>query len=198
MNGESGPSVERRIDVGRLPEDVVELIDALGPGDELVITRDGVWVATVASAYGTLDDTADEVADETLTDYDDVTVVATAMKLSKSVRAALSAELGTDYIVLDMQSAPTTADVLLVPPSSPQLIQSLQARFSKARVIVTEIEDRELGVSYHGPVRRMLDAGAETYLSSTTIPHLAVQLDHTITQRQLTGGTSAAPLEIEQ
>jgi hypothetical protein len=59
------------------------------------------------------------------------------------------------------------------------------------------VEDDVLGVSYHGPVRRMLDAGAETYLTSTTIPRLAKQLDHTITPRdQLTSGTTAR-LEIE-
>jgi hypothetical protein len=43
----------------------------------------------------------------------------------------------------------------------------------------------------------MLDAGAETYLTSTTIPRLATQLDHTITHRhQITGGATAR-LEIE-
>lgn len=37
----------------------------------------------------------------------------------------------------------------------------------------------------------MLDAGAETYLTSTTIPRLAEQLDHTITQHhQITGGAT--------
>jgi hypothetical protein len=69
--------------------------------------------------------------------------------------------------------------------------------FPKARVIIAEIEDEVLGVSYQGPVRRMLDAGAETYLTSTTIPRLAKQLDHAITQHhQITGGTTAR-LEIQ-
>jgi hypothetical protein len=69
--------------------------------------------------------------------------------------------------------------------------------FPKARVIIAEIEDDVLGVGYRGPVRRMLDAGAGTYLTSTTIPRLAKQLDHTVTQRhQITGGATAR-LEIE-
>lgn len=182
----------RRIDVTRLPADVVELIDALGPGEELVITRDGDAVATISSARSAPDqDAAPTMAD------DGVTVVATAMKLSSSARKALSAELGGSYIVLDMHAAPATADVVLVPPASPQLIGNVRALFPKARVIVTEIEDAELGVNYHGPIRRMLDAGAETYLAATAIPRLAKQLDHAVTRRgQLTGGATPQ-LEIE-
>jgi antitoxin (DNA-binding transcriptional repressor) of toxin-antitoxin stability system len=190
-----------RIDVTRLPEDVVELVDALGPGEDLVITRDGNPIAAISSTRGTLDGAIIEPGtpddEQPLMDYGNVTVVATAMKLSASARASLSAELGAHYIVLDLHAAPVTADVLLAPPASPQLIGSLRSMFPKARVIIAEVEDDVLGVSYHGPVRRMLDAGAETYLTSTTIPRLAKQLDHTITQRdQITGGATAR-LEIE-
>ncbi|WP_246842952.1 hypothetical protein [Allokutzneria sp. NRRL B-24872] len=182
--------------MSRLPEDVVDLIDALKPGEDVALIRDGSPIATITSTRGALEDalaepgSPNEAADPQLTDYDDVTIVATAMKLSAAARASLSAELGADYIVLDMHKAPTTAEVLLVPPISPQLIGSLQARFPKARVIIAEIEDDVLGVSYEGPVRRLLDAGAETYLSSTTVPRLAKQLDHAITHRhQITGDT---------
>nr|QEO74104.1 hypothetical protein [uncultured bacterium] len=193
----------RRIDVTRLPKDVVELIDALGPGEDLVITRDGDPVAAISSTRGTLDGaviepgSSDGAAEPPLMDYGNVTVVATAMKLSASARTALSAELGADYVVLDLHAAPATADVLLAPPASPQLVGSLRSMFPKARVVIPEVEDDVLGVSYLGPVRRMLDAGAETYLTSTTIPSLAKQLDHTVTQRhQITGGATAR-LEIE-
>lgn len=187
----------RQIDVTRLPDDVVGLIDALGPGDELVITRNGEAIATIATA-GVVDDAALGRHSEPSTLADgNVTVVATAMKLSASARKALSAELGAGYIVLDLHAAPTTADVLLVPPASPQLIGNVRALFPKARVIVTEIEDAELGVKYHGPIRRMLDAGAETYLAATAIPRLAKQLDHAVTRRgRLTGGATT-PLEID-
>ncbi|OXM73035.1 MULTISPECIES: hypothetical protein [Amycolatopsis] len=176
----------RRIDVSRLPADVVALIDALEPGEDLVITRNGEAVATISSTLGAPGSrgSAGPAAEG------EVMVVATAMRLSESARASLSAELGTDYIVIDMHAAPPTADVLLVPPVSPQLIGNLRRSFPRARVVVAEIEDAELGVSYEGPVRRMLNAGATTYLPSTTIPRLAHQLDRTITEeRQLTGGT---------
>jgi len=130
--------------------------------------------------------------------YDDVTVVATAMKLPDAARASLSDQLGPGYIVVDMQSAPATADVLLVPPISPQLIGHLRSTFPNARIVAAEFEDDTLGVSYLGAIRRMLDAGAETYLASSTIPQLARQLDRVITERaQLTAG-SGAPLEIER
>ncbi|WP_223198430.1 hypothetical protein [Solihabitans fulvus] len=191
------------IDVTRLPEDLVVLIDRLGPGEDLVITRNGDAIATISSTGGAVDDgavpgpAAGETFGQPPMDYGDVTVVATAMKLSASARASLSAELGPDYIVLDMHAAPTTADVLLVPPASPQLIGGLRSLYPKARVVIAEIEDREFGVSYRGPVRRMLEAGAETYLMSTTIPVLAKQLGQAITQRpQLADGTTAR-LEIE-
>ena len=120
------------------------------------------------------------------------------MKLSASARRSLSDELGADYIVLDLYAAPKTADVVLVPPVSPQLIGSLRAMFPKARVIVAELEDAELGISYEGPLRRMLDAGVDNYLAATAIPRLAQQLDHAVTRQhdQITGG--AIPLiEIE-
>jgi antitoxin (DNA-binding transcriptional repressor) of toxin-antitoxin stability system len=191
------------IDVAQLPEDVVALIDALGPGDNLVVTRDGNPVATIASIADALGDdvvapgSPDEDSEQSPDTYPDVTVVVTAMKLSATVRASLSAELGANYIVLDLHAAPATADVLLLPPVSPQLVSCLGSRFPKAKVVVAEFEDADLGVTYHGPVRRMLDAGAEVYLASTTIPRLATQLDHVVSQRQQITGDTTARLEIE-
>ncbi|MEU0564812.1 hypothetical protein ABZ297_05335 [Nonomuraea sp. NPDC005983] len=43
------PRSTQRIDVTRLPEDVVALIDALEPGENLVLTRDGASIATISS-----------------------------------------------------------------------------------------------------------------------------------------------------
>ncbi|QFZ20943.1 hypothetical protein [Saccharothrix syringae] len=185
MTDEHAAFGARRIDVTRLPEDVVELIDALAPGESLVITRKGAPIALLSAAG------SPRVNTERAPLVPDVTVVATAMKLSRSARAALSAALGGDYIVLDLHAAPSTADVLLVPPSSPQLIGGLRSMFPNARVVVTEVEDNGLGVSHPGPVRRLLDAGADSYLASTTIPRLAEQLDHDVTRhRELTAGTT--------
>ncbi|WP_306748098.1 hypothetical protein [Saccharothrix yanglingensis] len=188
------PTGARHIDVTRLPEDVVALIDALGPGEGLVVTRDGAPLAEVSRTDGGTGAPREDAG--WAPSVHDVTVVATAMKLSSSARASLSAALGGDYIVLDLHAAPSTADVLLVPPSSPQLIGQLRALFPKARVIVTEVEDDGLDVGYGGPVRRMLDAGADGYLTSTSVPRLARQLDHDVTRhRRLAAGGTGGEIE---
>lgn len=180
------------VDITRLPDDVAVLVDALGPGEELVITRGVEVLATITGAdraheHDPDDDTADD--HEHPPTYDDVTVVATAMKLSATARRALAAELGPNYVVLDMRAAPASADVVLLPPCSPQLVGNIRSVFPEARVIVTEIDDPEIGISYQGPIRRTLDAGAETYLAATAVPVLAKQLDLAITHRmQLTAG----------
>jgi hypothetical protein len=196
------PRSTQRVDVTRLPEDVVALIDALEPGENVVVTRGGASIATISSTVDVVQgavvdrDAPEEANDQPPIDYDNVTVVATAMKLSKAARMSLSTQLGADYIVLDMRAAPTTADVLLAPAGSPQLIASLRSMFPKARVIITEIEDHELGVNYQGPVQRLLNAGADAYLPATSVPRLARQLDYTLTHGlQLTGGI-ATPREI--
>ncbi|BEL05446.1 hypothetical protein Q0Z83_036370 [Actinoplanes sichuanensis] len=173
-----------RIDAERLPDDVVALIAALGPGEELVITRAGVPLATVHAATaisGTIVMPDRPAGGDPLPPRADVTVVATAMRLPEAARTRLSEQLGEDYIVVDLHSAPVTADVVLVPPISPQLIGNLRAMFPRARVVVTELEDESLGVSYPGPIRRMLEAGAETYLTSATVPQLARRLDQAVT-----------------
>ncbi|MFI5557888.1 hypothetical protein ACIA2T_01300 [Amycolatopsis japonica] len=179
------------------------LIDTLGPGEELLITRDGRSVASISGRpggfrSGVTDGDGSQAAGRPSSIAGDVMVVATAMKLSASARASLAAQLGSDYIVLDMNSAPKTADVLLTPPLSPQLIGHFRSLFPKARVVIAEIEDKELGVTYEGPVRRLLDAGADTYFPPSTIPRLAQQLDRTMTHlNQLTSDTSTARLTIE-
>ncbi len=201
----TGGQNARWIDVTRLPEDIVALIDALDPGEDLLVKRDGKPIATLSSTPGTFDaagfaDPGSRVgqADERPSSaYEDVTVVATAMKLSASARASLSARLGPDYIVLDMNSAPESAEVLLIPPVSPQLIGILRSKFPKARVIIAEIEDEELGISYHGPVRRLLEAGADVYVPPSTVPRLAEQLDRTMTHLRQLAGNTATPLTIE-
>ncbi len=180
---------ERWVDTTQLPEELVALIDTLRPGEELPITRNGETIGTIS---GSLPEARFATADS-----GEVTVVATAMKLSASARDSLSERLGPGYLVLDLHSAPPSVDVLLVPPVSPQLIANFRALYPKARVVITEIEDAELGVKYEGPVRRLLDAGAEAYLPSSTIPRLAEQLDRTMTRlNQLTDGASL-PLTIE-
>jgi hypothetical protein len=196
----AGEQVPRWIDATVLPKEFLTLVDSLAAGEELHILRDGQSIATVSGALGAFADGAIDHGDRAerppLAD-ENVTVVATAMKLSASARASLSGQLGPDYIVLDMNSAPRTADVILIPPVSPQLIGSLRSRFPKARVVVAEIEDQELGISYSGPVRRLLNAGADAYFPPTTVPRLAEQLDRTVTHLRQLAAAAPTPLIIE-
>ena len=200
----------RRIDAAQLPAEVVDLIAALRPGEALTVTRDGEAIAKITGSGGPLEGTvirsgtghsshqdprpgshSDSRSDPDRRRSADVTVVATAMKLSETVRTTLSTELGADYIVLDMETAPETSDILLVPPISLQLLGALRGRFPSARVMVAEVEDPELGIDYRGPVRRMLDSGVEAYLASTTLPRLAKQLDRAVAHRPQLAADSA-------
>jgi antitoxin (DNA-binding transcriptional repressor) of toxin-antitoxin stability system len=72
-----------QVDLARLPDDVAALIEALRPGEELVITADGAPVATISSMGGVLEgeivvpNRADEDTEQPRTGYDAVTVVTT-------------------------------------------------------------------------------------------------------------------------
>jgi hypothetical protein len=176
---------EEVVDVTRLPAEVVRFLDALA-GTDLVVTRDGEPIAAIRGARPVA-----EPAAEPTDDAPTVRVVATAMRLSATARAELSAELGPGYIVLDLRGAPPTADVVLVPPASPQLVGGLRSQFPGARIVVAEIDDDELGISYGGPVQRLLDAGAEAYLASTSVGRLAAQLDHAVTRPRSIAGAGA-------
>ncbi|HET9634115.1 MAG TPA: hypothetical protein VFP73_17090, partial [Terrabacter sp.] len=92
--------------------------------------------------------------------------------------------------------APPTADVLLTHPVSPQLLGSLRGMFPDARIIVTEIEDEELGVSQPGPVSRLLDAGACAYLPPRPLREVAASMHAYLTGSgapQLTAGGATDP-----
>lgn len=96
------------VDLDNLPPEVAAHLEKLAMGGELRLTRAGRTVATFTRKDG--------VAEGVLLDRnpvptpdappaaggEGVTVVATAMKLSAAARAALSAELGDDYMVVDM------------------------------------------------------------------------------------------------
>lgn len=192
------PSAARQIDMASLPGAVADFLDALPPGEVLVVRRGRDRVTTITAVGdpvegivigGRADDGPPPAGRR------DVTVVATAMKLSKRARGALSVELGSGYIVLDMYAAPRTAEVLLVPPISVHLLARLRSMFPAARLFVVELEDPELGVSYGGPVRRLLDSGADAYLTSVTVPALARRLDRAVGPRGITADPASSGLE---
>lgn len=187
------------LDLETLPREVRAAVEAMVAGCEVTLRHLGRDVGVLAFRKSVLEGTvvsgptaaAESAPPETVPDG--VTVVATATKLSDAARRRLSDELGSDYIVLDLLKAPPTADVVLTHPVSPQLLGVLRAGFPNARVIVTEIDDEELGVSAPGPVSRLLDAGASAYLPPRPLREVAASMHAFLTGSGAPQLTAAAP-----
>lgn len=176
---------EAQLDVADLPPDVSAAIDMAIAGASITLTRSGVTVGSLEFVPHVLQGTVIERSTEsapTAPVPDGVTVIATTMTLSDAARRRLSEELGADYIVLDIHAAPSSADVLLTHPISPHLLGMLRQQFPSARVVITEVDDDELGVHYSGPVSRLLDAGASAYLPPRPIAELAANVHRYLTQ----------------
>lgn len=122
------------------------------------------------------------------------------MALSTAARRRLGEAFGEDYMVLDLVDAPEDADILLTHPISLQLLGALRERFPRAEVVVTEIDDEEAGVSYLGPVSRLLDAGASAYLPPRPPPAIASAVDahvRTVRGRDLDGKARTGDFALE-
>ena len=86
-----------------------------------------------------------------------------AFRLGEEAVAVLADRLGSGFAVRDIRADGPPADIVLAPPSSPQLIGHLKRRFPGAVVVITELEDLLRGIDLGGPVSRALDAGADAY-----------------------------------
>ena len=171
----TGPQLE----LDGLPPEVRAALEAAIAGNEITLALSGRAIGSLEFRSVALEGAVIDVPSEPSAPAsipDGVTVVATAMTLSDTARRRLSDEFGDDYIVMDFTKAPTSTDVLLTPPISPQLLGHLRHQFPNARVVITEIEDEELGVRYSGPVGRLLDAGASAYLPPRPIAELAANV----------------------
>ena len=167
------------MDLEALPADVSAAVEAAIAGESITLVRSGHPVGSLEFRSNVLEGSVVESAarhESKESVPDGITVVATAMRLSETARRRLSDELGADYVVLDLHQAPPTGDVLLTHPVSPQLLEILRHQFPDARIVVTEVEDEELGVRYPGPVSRMLDAGAAAYLPPRPFRELAANV----------------------
>ncbi|WP_460816725.1 hypothetical protein [Nocardioides korecus] len=104
---------------------------------------------------------------------DGVTVVATTMRMSSAARERLATAMGEGYLVVDFADAPPTTDVVLAHAVSHQLMSTFAAMFPRARIVVTEILDEELGLHVRGPVGVLLAAGAHAYLPPQPVEDVA-------------------------
>ncbi|GAA1296075.1 hypothetical protein GCM10009590_28470 [Brachybacterium alimentarium] len=165
-----------QIDLDQLPPHVRSAIEAAVAGHRVTVTRSGTALGSLEFRGLVQDGAILPVSTAPVTpnrQSDGVTVVVTAMELSDAARAKVAEELSEGFVVLDLADAPPTADVLLVPPASPQLIAALRSQFERARIVIVEIDDDEAGVHYSGPVARMLAAGASAYLPPRSISEVS-------------------------
>jgi len=110
-----------------------------------------------------------------------VRVVATTM-LKADAQARLSEQLGPGFLVLDLRKAPLSTEIVIAPVISAQTISALKHMFPKDRVVLTEVEDADLGVFFPGPVRRAVDAGADGYVVAVDLAALG---DFAVSDAQL-------------
>lgn len=174
-----------QLDVEKLPPDVRAALEDAIAGDGITLYRSGVPIGSLEFRPSVLEGTVvarPSAPVPAASVPDGVTVIATAMQLSDAARRHLSDAFGADYIVLDIHEAPVSADVLLTHHVSPQLLGIFRHQFPDARIVITEIEDVDLGVHYSGPVSRLLDAGASAYLPPRSIAALAATVHAYLTQ----------------
>ncbi|GAA0589486.1 hypothetical protein HPO96_03740 [Kribbella sandramycini] len=122
----------------------------------------------------------------------DAVLVVTAMPLSEAARSELSDTLGDGYLVVDIKEAPPTANILLTPVVSGQLLGSLRAMFPEARILFTELHDDGHGISLEGPLARIVARGPDGYYVADALEALApvVQSESRL---QLTGSSRRNP-----
>lgn len=101
-----------------------------------------------------------------------VRVVATTM-LKADARARLSEQMGPGFVVMDIRKAPRSADIVIAPVISEQTISALKQMFPEARVVLAEVEDWTVDVSFPGPVQRAVNAGADGYVVAGDLAALA-------------------------
>ncbi len=100
-------------------------------------------------------------------------IVVTAMELGPEARDALAERLGPGHVVRDIREAGNTADLVLVPATSPQLVGGLRAMFPDARILVTEFTDPLFGADFAGPVARSAASGVDGYFVVPSLDELA-------------------------
>lgn len=100
-------------------------------------------------------------------------IVVSAIALKPHVHEALAERLGPGHILLDIRSAGPDADIVLIPPASPQLLGHLRRQFPQARILATEFTDDSYGADFQGPISRILASDIDGYFMAPTLDDLA-------------------------
>lgn len=105
----------------------------------------------------------------------DPTVVVTALPLKAAARRDLAQRLG-NVEIHDIRDDVLAAHLVLAPSCSPQAIAALKRAYPTARLVVVELDDDQWDLHLPSPVKRLLAAGADAYLTADSIAELASQL----------------------
>lgn len=97
--------------------------------------------------------------------------IVTALPLRRAARQRLSELL--EARVLDVREPCEHPDLVLAPACSPQLIAALGHMYNGAQVVVVELDDWEFDIDLPGPVKRILQAGADAYVLADSLDDLA-------------------------
>lgn len=100
--------------------------------------------------------------------------VVTALPLKAAARERLAHLL--DARVVDIKDVVDRVDVVLTPVCSPQTIGMLQRQFEGARIYVVELDDWEFDIDMPGPVKRILQGGADAYVLADSLEELAAKI----------------------
>lgn len=100
--------------------------------------------------------------------------VVTALPLKDAARERLAHLL--DARVVDIKDVVDSVDVVLTPVCSPQTIGLLQRQFEGARIYVVELDDWEFDIDMPGPVKRILQGGADAYVLADSLEELAAKI----------------------
>lgn len=128
-------------------------------------------------------------------DTQQAVVVVTAMPLSDTARADLSELLGRGYAVVDIKAAPETANIVLTPVISAQLLGTLRRTFPDARILFTELDDHERGIRFTGPLSRIVAQAPDGYFVAHTLDALSPVVKSEAAL-QLQGGAGPTPLSL--
>ena len=196
----TGPAV---VDLDHLEPGLRAWVEGLATSGRVLLRRDGQTIGTITYSPAVLEGTI--VPASATTDHatqrsdlrEGTKVLATTMRLSSPARDLLRQSFGPDWVVLDFHDAPDTADVVLTCAHSPQLTHRWTLLFPKAQIIVTEIDDPELGLDIAGPVGRLLDAGAHAYLPPRPLQQVAENVQAYLEGRSL-GALGSSPPTIHQ
>jgi Domain of unknown function (DUF4111) len=123
--------------------------------------------------------------------------VVVAFSLGDADLARLQAGAGEGVEVRTIRQPGPPPELVLCPPSSPQLIGLVRRQFPRAEVMVVELEDWLRSKHVEGPITRTLNAGASTYYVAPSTEALGGFLTELAAGRAVLGSAKTPARELD-